>query len=329
MERVRDQTADILRGSQPRTYLIADWLRVQKPPDGILAWLMPVCTTPDVEIIQKCGVDAFLFIRYIRMMLKIFVPTSLVVIPVLTPINRLSGRGGQASALSVLSISNVAPEHTSSRLWIHLALAMLIVSWVCYVIHEEILVYVKTGHKYLNSPEYRRQVSASTLLVANIPEAMLNEENLQATFEIFPGGVKEVMINRKSKEMSSSIAERNQTVKDLEVAEAKMIALCVVSRAKRRVQQGNRTNTESQTHPMSVSVSFDGGKSAAPQARRWRHARTILHHLGVTSPPPSLSARPPKVRPNRLPGEVTSILVNVKRYDYRFLPTAGAHICLF
>jgi hypothetical protein len=209
-----------------------------------LAWLTPVCTTPDVEISQKCGVDAFLFIRYIRMMLKIFMPTSLVVIPVLTPINRLSGRGGQASALSVLSISNVAPEHTSGRLWIHLALAMLIVSWVCYVIHEEILVYVETRHKYLNSPEYRRQVSASTLLVANVPEAMLNEETLQATFEIFPSGVKEVMINRKSKEMSSSIAARNKTVEDLEVAEAKMIALCVVSRAKRRVQQGDRSKTD-------------------------------------------------------------------------------------
>ncbi len=41
----------------------------------------------DREIIKKCGLDAYFFLRYLQTLLVIFIPIAVVVIPVLVPIN--------------------------------------------------------------------------------------------------------------------------------------------------------------------------------------------------------------------------------------------------
>lgn len=45
----------------------------------------------DVEIIIKCELNAYLFLRYLRLLLVIFVPLALLILPVLLPINLVSG----------------------------------------------------------------------------------------------------------------------------------------------------------------------------------------------------------------------------------------------
>jgi hypothetical protein len=131
-----------------------------------VAWLKPVWSTTDDLIIQKCGFDAFLFLRYLRMMLRVFLPVTFIVLPVLVPINRLSGNNVRTAFLDVFSISNVAPRHAASRLWIHWALGTLVVAWVCYVVHDETLAYIKAKQRYTSGRSYRAQPSANTILVA-------------------------------------------------------------------------------------------------------------------------------------------------------------------
>jgi hypothetical protein len=192
-----------------------------------VAWLKPVWSTTDDLIIQKCGFDAFLFLRYLRMMLRVFLPVTFIVLPVLVPINRLSGNNVRTAFLDVFSISNVAPRHAASRLWIHWALGTLVVAWVCYVVHDETLAYIKAKQRYTSGRSYRAQPSANTILVANIPETLLTNEKLKKVFDVFPGGVREVHISRDTRSLSSMLSTRDQIVEAIELAETKLIAMCV------------------------------------------------------------------------------------------------------
>ena len=47
----------------------------------------------DREIIKKCGLDAYFFLRYLQTLLVIFIPIAVVVIPILLPLNFVGGLG--------------------------------------------------------------------------------------------------------------------------------------------------------------------------------------------------------------------------------------------
>lgn len=180
----------------------------------------------DDQIIRKCGLDAFFFLRYIRMMLKVFLPVTLVVLPILAPVNRLSGEAGKTAVLEVFSISNVAPQYTAGRLWVHWILGTLVVVWVCYVIYDETLLYVVTRQQHASSVTNQTQASPNTILVANIPKSLLEYEKLEGIFGIFPGGVRNIQINRDTRDLSAKFSQRDTVIEAIEVAETELMKTC-------------------------------------------------------------------------------------------------------
>ncbi|KAJ9626419.1 hypothetical protein H2203_004051 [Taxawa tesnikishii (nom. ined.)] len=133
---------------RPKSYLVAERERVPIPPSGPIGWIKPLFTTPDSTIIDKCGLDAYFFLRYLRMLLRIFFPLALLILPILLPLNRYSGGGGQG--LDRLGWQNVAPEYTN-RLWVHLILSIVVIVWVCYVVYKELRGYIRIRQAYLTS----------------------------------------------------------------------------------------------------------------------------------------------------------------------------------
>ncbi|KAK4542665.1 hypothetical protein LTR36_006237 [Oleoguttula mirabilis] len=212
---------------RPRSYLVPERERVPAPPRGVFAWLGPLFTTPNLSFIQKCGLDAYFFLRYLRMLLKLFLPIALIVLPILLPINRYSGVAGDTSnGLDRLSISNVAPRHVGHRLWAHLILAIGVVAWFCYVVYKELRGYIRVRQAYLTSPQHRIRASATTVLVTGIPRKWLTLEALSGLYDVFPGGIKNIWINRNFDELSDKVKYRTQVAKDLEGAETSLIKLC-------------------------------------------------------------------------------------------------------
>lgn len=231
----------------------------QKPPDGSFAWLRPVWSIPDDQIIEKCGLDAFLFLRYIRMMLRIFLPIALVAIPILVPINRLSGKPSRTTSLKGLSISNVEPRYTATRLWAHCAVGTFVVGWVCYVLHDETLRYVVMRQRYLRGHGKPPQVSANTILVGNIPKTLLTNEKLKEVFDVFPGGVKAVHINTDVRELSSRMSARESLVEQLEVAETRLIRQCASRSAEKHKPVEGRTPSSERRPSQALSLPSAAG----------------------------------------------------------------------
>jgi len=216
---LRDKLTRIYR---PKTYLVPEKDRTKPPPSGFFKWAVPVFRTSNAELISKCGLDAYFFLRYLRLLLKIFVPAAVIILTVLLPINTRYTGNVSVSGLDRLGWQNFDPAHTE-RFWAHLVLAVLELVWVCYVIFDELSGYIRVRQAYLTSPQHRLRASATTVLVTSIPRKWLTYEALDGLFDVFPGGVRNIWINRNFDELSDKVQLRDKLAKILESAETDLI----------------------------------------------------------------------------------------------------------
>ncbi|CAI4210668.1 unnamed protein product [Parascedosporium putredinis] len=184
----------------------------------------------DREIIEKCGLDAYFFLRYLKTLLIIFIPIATVVLPILIPLNYIGGQGQEVVAdtddnestdpnavtgLDTLAWGNITAQNTE-RYWAHLILALLVIGWVCTVFFFELRVYIKVRQDYLTSAEHRLRASATTVLVNSIPSKWMSEEALRGLFDVFPGGIRNVWLNRDMQELLDKVHEREKVHAKLE-----------------------------------------------------------------------------------------------------------------
>jgi hypothetical protein len=186
----------------------------------------------DREIIKKCGLDAYFFLRYLQTLLVIFIPIAVVVIPILIPINYIGGIGqsvvgnstseSAVTGLDTLAWGNLSPAHNGRR-WAHLILALCVIVWVCYVFFVELRVYVKVRQDYLTSAEHRLRASANTVLVSEIPAKWYTEDALRGLFDVFPGGIRNIWLTRDFTKLLDKIHKRDEVHDQLESAESDLI----------------------------------------------------------------------------------------------------------
>ncbi|KAJ5040472.1 uncharacterized protein L3040_006128 [Drepanopeziza brunnea f. sp. 'multigermtubi'] len=234
---LRNRLARIFK---PKTYLVPEKERTDPPPRTPWGWLVAIFRFTDREVINKCGLDAYFFLRYLQTLLVIFLPMAAIILPILIPLNYVGGRGSHyeedvkaaggnvtsttidVKGLDALAWGNIRPTHTR-RYWAHLVLAILVIIWVCGVFFTEMRVYIKVRQDYLTSAEHRLKASATTVLVSSIPSKWLTQEALAGLYDVFPGGIRNIWINRDFDELLEKIKERDKIHIRLEEAETELI----------------------------------------------------------------------------------------------------------
>ena len=210
--------------------------RTETPPAGLLALIRTVVCFDDREIINKCGLDAYFFLRYLKILLFIFVPICFIVLPTLIPVNLVGGIGHDVASgagsgrknttsvtgLDTLAWRNVRPDQTA-RYGAHLCMAILVVLWVCSVFFVELRKYIKVRQDYLTGAQHRLRASASTILIRSIPRKWLDEAALRGLLDVFPGGVRKVWLNRDMTQLMRKVCFRNHVHAMLERAETELI----------------------------------------------------------------------------------------------------------
>ena len=126
------------------------------------------------------------------------------------------------TGLDQLAWGNVRPSNTH-RYWAQLILAVLVIIWVCGVFFSELKVYIKVRQDYLTSAEHRLRASATTILVSSIPRKWLTKEALGGLYDVFPGGIRNIWINRNFDELLDKIHHRDDVFQKLEAAETELI----------------------------------------------------------------------------------------------------------
>ncbi|KAI4176444.1 MAG: hypothetical protein LQ343_000980 [Gyalolechia ehrenbergii] len=209
----------------------------------------------EAEIINRCGLDTYLFLRYLQTLTKIFGPLAAVLLSVLIPVNLIGGVGPQGGVhgLDTLSWINGDPKKTA-RYWAHLCMALVVILWVCHIIGYEIRSYTKVRHRRLRSVERFRNACGTTVLVSDIPLECLKESHLCTLYGVFPGGVKAVSINRDFRPLMRKVQERERAIRTLESAETKlMVKIQNENRGGQDIQRSIESNRlESYTSPFNI-----------------------------------------------------------------------------
>lgn len=209
------------------------------PP--VTAWesFKNVFTISDRELIRIAGVDAYLFLQYLQLLLRIFIPMAMVILPILLPINRI-GDVDKVSGLDSFAWPNVATPEKNHRLWAHLVLAVLVIIWVCFNFYAALRRFVRLRQTILTMPEHRMRASATTILVQSIPRKWLTVPALDALYDVFPGGIKDIWINRNYDDLMEKVDKRTKIARALESAETNLIIKCTEKHKKMEEEKSKK-----------------------------------------------------------------------------------------
>ncbi|KAI1083491.1 DUF221-domain-containing protein [Whalleya microplaca] len=272
---LRNKLARIFK---PKTYLVPERERTESPPSSPWGMIHMLLRFRDREIIKKCGLDAYFFLRYLQTLLIIFIPMAVIIIPILVPINYVGGTSQNFSAndtnstsstntsdpngvdlsnpdapksnitgLDTLAWGNVKKDQTS-RYWTHLVLALLVIIWVCGVFFSELRIYIKVRQDWLTTAEHRLRASATTVLVSSIPDKWLSEEALRGLFDVFPGGLRNVWLTRDLTHLLEKISKRDQIHDQLEAAQTELIRMAKKKQMKKREKEEKQARKASKSH---------------------------------------------------------------------------------
>ena len=160
---------------------------------------------------------------------------ALVIIPILIPVNFVHGRGphfatGRFSSSTWTNVTGLdrfawggVPPDKNNRYWAHLVLAVGVVIYTSFVFFDELRGYIRLRQAYLTSPQHRLRASATTVLVTAISPKWCTFEALDGLYDVFPGGIRNIWINRNFGELNNKVKRRNKLARTLESAETSLV----------------------------------------------------------------------------------------------------------
>jgi calcium permeable stress-gated cation channel len=194
----------------------------KQPPrisDSLFGWIPPLINTKEPELVDKIGLDAVAFLRFLRMFRYLFSCIAIVTCGVLIPINatytiKNSTSKDDYDILSMLTIRDVSGQ----MLIAHVAVSYIITGLVMFFVYINWVQMVKLRHEWFRSPEYAQSFYARTLTILHVPKTFQSDEGLRAIFEStkVPYPTTAVHIGRKVGKLPELIEYHNTTVRELE-----------------------------------------------------------------------------------------------------------------
>ncbi|QRW21264.1 tranport-associated late exocytosis protein [Rhizoctonia solani] len=206
-------------------------------PSGPWKWLPAVIFAPAEDIIRKNGLDAYLFVRFLKLMIWVFGAFTLISWPILLPINSVNMPGGGKDGLLRLSWSNITEGEHRRRI-AHVVLVYIMTcklsfyyrecvssegDWsapvfVFYLIRRELLIFVHARHQFLTSRSHSHHAQAKTVLVTSMPDELCEDKALRQFCAFVPGGINRIWIYRDQPDLPKLYNDRLEVCQRLEKA---------------------------------------------------------------------------------------------------------------
>lgn len=256
---------------RPKSFLGPKEERVDALPDGLFSWIVPFFKRPTKAIIDSNGLDAYMFVSYLEMMIWILGPIFIFTWVLLLPIYAVNTPGGE-SGFNLLTFGQLAQGNAiQSRKYVApLIVQYIVTGWICFVIRKWMLNFIKLRQDFLVSPHHANHPQARTLLVTGVPNEYLGEQKLRGLYSHLPGGVERVWLNRDLKDLPDVYDERQKLLNKLESVESKIIATAYKKVKKNKVAEGGveaddpvdryLTKKERPTMKAGAKLGFFGGK---------------------------------------------------------------------
>ncbi|CCM04897.1 uncharacterized protein FIBRA_07093 [Fibroporia radiculosa] len=205
--------------------------RAQPLSDSIFLWPWAVYKADYHKIKDVNGLDAYFFVRFLRMMLRVLIPIWLISWVILLPVDSVGTTSGTSDSLTQFQFGNIGPGQ-QDRHWAHLVLVWAFTIWIWWNIRHEMSHFVTTRQRWLIDPE-NATAQANTMLVTGVPQRYLTEAAIKDVFSYLPGGVAKVWLNRDLKDMPDLYERRLEACKILESAETSLLNTAIKLHNKR------------------------------------------------------------------------------------------------
>lgn len=200
-----------------------------KPPprisDSVFGWLPPLIHTKEPELVDKIGLDAVAFLRFLRLMRWLFSGIAVLACGVLIPINvTYNLRKVPAKRRDILSMLTIR-DVSGPLLFAHVAVTYLITLLIVFCVYVHWKEMVRLRHAWFRSPEYLQSFYARTLTVLHVPKKNQTDEGIKAIFETIkvPYPTTSVHIGRKVGRLPELIEYHNTTVREFEAVLVKYL----------------------------------------------------------------------------------------------------------
>ncbi|KAJ7141507.1 hypothetical protein C8R44DRAFT_604374 [Mycena epipterygia] len=209
----------------PRTYLPPPDKRAQELPAGVWRWLPALLVEDPKDIIQKNGLDAYMVLRFLKMLIWIFFVFTISTFLIIVPVDTVGIQSPSGDPIQRLTWSNIpiTDNNDQKRFSAHIIMAYLLTFFVIFMIRRELLHFLDMRHKFLISKSHSRKAQARTVLITSVPDELANEHDLRLFASFVPGGIDRVWMYRDTTELNALFKRRQSACKKLEAAEAQVL----------------------------------------------------------------------------------------------------------
>lgn len=135
---------------------------------GYFAWFKPLIKCQEADLVEKLGLDAIVFLRFLRMCRMIFFCLGIIGCLILIPVNvtcslksKLIESPGSDQWLTLMTPSAIS----GPCMWAHVVIAWVFDFIIMYILYSNYVAITRLRKDYFESPDYQASLHARTLMV--------------------------------------------------------------------------------------------------------------------------------------------------------------------
>ncbi|MBW0494487.1 hypothetical protein O181_034202 [Austropuccinia psidii MF-1] len=206
---------------QPRSYLPSPQKRSDALSSGFFSWIPQIIMADEDQIIYNNGLDAYCFLRFLKLVIYIFAPIFTITWSILLPVYSVHSTGDK-SGLDQFTFGNIG-QTAQSRLAAPLVLTYCFTFYVLYLLKQEIERFIKKRQSWLTSDVYRATAQSRTVLVTGIPNDLLSTKALDQLTSHLHLGARRIWIVRDLKDLPEIYERQTVAFSKLESGYAKLM----------------------------------------------------------------------------------------------------------
>ncbi|KAF0442744.1 DUF221-domain-containing protein [Gigaspora margarita] len=205
----------------------------KQPPKletGLFSWIKPVISVSESQLIEKIGLDAVMYLKFISLCRNLFLWLFFLGICIIVPLNiygTLQDSDGHFphsdNPLQFLSLSYLSSE---KWFWIHVIFTWIFSSLIYWLVYKQYKDYAELKIGYFESEEFQTSLHSRTLLITNIPNSMRSDKGLLELMESFhvKYPISEAHIVREVGKLPKLLKKHDTAVRNLETVLANYLS---------------------------------------------------------------------------------------------------------
>ncbi|KNG47339.1 hypothetical protein TW65_05890 [Stemphylium lycopersici] len=183
------------------------------------SWLSAVKDVKEQELVDTIGLDAVVFLRFLRMLRNIFIIITVAGCCILIPVNVVGGSPLYTQWKDISTLMKLTPQYIFGRkFWAYVVFAYIIQGTVCFFLWRNYGAILRLRRAYFNTQEYKSSLHSRTLLLTHIPPSSRTDAGLIELVEQAKpiDTVPRTVIGRNVKDLPKLIEDHDETVRRLE-----------------------------------------------------------------------------------------------------------------